>query len=148
MKKKLLSLAGLSIIAGAITATASSHREAPMIAEDQFADNTDVYAFLSPSDPNKLVMVANYIPLLLPQLVVTVPSYVFLEATLAVLGLGDPVLPTWGKVIDEARFNGAVYNGYYYWILEPAILLMFAGLGFSMLGFALDRVFNPRLREM
>jgi hypothetical protein len=65
--KKLLSLAGLSILAGAISAKASSHREAPMIGEDQFADNTDVYAFISPSDSNKLVMVANYVPLLLPQ---------------------------------------------------------------------------------
>jgi hypothetical protein len=67
MKKKYLAAAGMSIIAGAITATASSHREAPMIGEDQFADNTDVYAFISPSDSNKLVLVADYVPLLLPQ---------------------------------------------------------------------------------
>jgi hypothetical protein len=46
-------------------ASASSHREAPSIAEDQFADNTDVYAFISPSDPTKVVFVANYVPLLL-----------------------------------------------------------------------------------
>ncbi len=44
------SVAGLAIGAGAITATASSHREAPMIAEDQYVDNTDVYTFISPSD--------------------------------------------------------------------------------------------------
>ena len=47
-------------------AAASSHREAPAIAEDQFADNTDVYTFISPSNPDNLVMVANYVPLLLP----------------------------------------------------------------------------------
>ena len=47
-------------------AEASSHREAPSIAEDQFADNTDVYAFISPTDPDNLVMVANYVPLLIP----------------------------------------------------------------------------------
>jgi hypothetical protein len=45
---------------------ASSHREAPAIAEDQYADNTDVYTFISPQDPNKLVVVANYVPLLIP----------------------------------------------------------------------------------
>ena len=68
-KKKLFgTIAGASLIAaGAITATASSHREAPMIAEDQYVDNTDVYAFISPSDPNKLAIVADYVPLLLPQ---------------------------------------------------------------------------------
>ena len=58
---------GLSLAAAAITATASSHREAPMIGEDQFVDNTDVYAFISPGDSNKLTIVANYVPLLLPQ---------------------------------------------------------------------------------
>jgi hypothetical protein len=70
MKKQLVigSLGGLSLAAAAaITATASSHREAPMIAEDQFVDNTDVYAFISPGDANKLTIVANYVPLLLPQ---------------------------------------------------------------------------------
>jgi peptide/nickel transport system permease protein len=88
------------------------------------------------------------VPTLIPQLVTLIPSYVFLEATLAVLGLGDPVLPTWGKVISDARSNGALYGGLYYWVLEPAILLMVAGLAFALLGFALDRIFNPRLREI
>jgi peptide/nickel transport system permease protein len=32
--------------------------------------------------------------------------------------------------------------------LEPAVLLMMAGLAFSLLGFSLDRIFNPRLRGM
>ena len=48
------------------TASASSHREAPAIAEDQFADNTDVYTFISPENPDNLVIVANYVPLLIP----------------------------------------------------------------------------------
>jgi len=95
-----------------------------------------------------LYLIPRMIPLLIPGLVLTVPSFVFLESTLAVLGLGDPVLPTWGKVIDDAFTNGALYKGYYYWILEPAVLLMITGLGFAMLGFALDRIFNPRLRDV
>ena len=49
-----------------VVASASSHREAPAIAEDQFADNTDVYTFISPENPDKLVIVANYVPLLVP----------------------------------------------------------------------------------
>ena len=88
------------------------------------------------------------IPVLIPQLVSVIPAFVFLEASLAVLGLGDPVLPTWGKVIDDARANGALFQGQYYWVLEPSFLLMLTGLAFAMLGFALDRVFNPRLREI
>jgi hypothetical protein len=41
---------------------ASSHREAPLIAFDPLADNTDLYAFRSPCDTNKIVIIANYIP--------------------------------------------------------------------------------------
>ncbi|MCJ7576541.1 MAG: ABC transporter permease [Dehalococcoidia bacterium] len=87
-------------------------------------------------------------PTLLPQFVLVVPSFVFLEATLAVLGLGDPLLPTWGKVLDGAVADGALLKGYYYWFLEPALLLMLLGIGFSLIGYSLDRIFNPRLRTV
>nr|WP_317132490.1 DUF4331 family protein [Hymenobacter baengnokdamensis] len=51
---------------------ASSHREAPLIADDPLADNTDLYAFRSPDAPNNdanatVTIVANYIPFELPQ---------------------------------------------------------------------------------
>src|ERR1700722_16653730 len=46
---------------------ASSHREAPMIANDPLADNTDLYAFRSPDDTNTVTIIANYIPFELPQ---------------------------------------------------------------------------------
>lgn len=88
------------------------------------------------------------LPLLLPQFVMIIPTFVFLEATLAVLGLGDPILPTWGKVIHDAQSNSAMYMGQYYWMILPAGLLMTIGLGFALVGFALDRVFNPRLRTI
>jgi len=87
-------------------------------------------------------------PTLLPEFVLIIPTFVFLEATLAVLGLGDPVLPTWGKVLDSAFVNGALIKGYYYWFLEPAVLLMLLGVGFSLIGYSLDRIFNPRLRTV
>jgi hypothetical protein len=45
---------------------ASSHREAPLIADDPVADNTDLYAFRDPNDGNRVVIIANYIPFELP----------------------------------------------------------------------------------
>jgi len=45
---------------------ASSHREAPLIASDPLADNTDLYAFRSPDNPNTITIIANYIPGQLP----------------------------------------------------------------------------------
>lgn len=41
---------------------ASSHREAPLTAQDPMADNTDVYAFRSPDEPDTVTLIANYIP--------------------------------------------------------------------------------------
>ena len=93
-------------------------------------------------------LVPRILPTLIPGLVTYIPTYVFIETALNVLGLGDPILPTWGKVISDANVNGALYQGMYWWILEPAILLMITALAFSLLGFALDRIFNPRLRGM
>src|SRR5580698_4641974 len=45
---------------------ASSHREAPLIANDPLADNTDLYAFRSPDDTNTVTIIADYIPFELP----------------------------------------------------------------------------------
>jgi hypothetical protein len=41
---------------------ASSHREAPLISADPQVDNTDVYAFVSPDDPDTVTLVSNFVP--------------------------------------------------------------------------------------
>ncbi len=51
----------------ALVGYASSHREAPLISQDPLADNTDVYAFKSPDDPNMITIIANYIPFESPE---------------------------------------------------------------------------------
>jgi hypothetical protein len=64
-RSKTAALAGALFIA--VTSVggvlASSHREAPLIAGDPAADNTDLYAFLDPNDNTKLTIIANYVPL-------------------------------------------------------------------------------------
>jgi hypothetical protein len=47
--------------------SASSHREAPLLAFDPLVDNTDVYAFRSPDDTSTVTIIANFIPLELPE---------------------------------------------------------------------------------
>src|SRR6266545_2015543 len=44
------------------SSNASSHREAPLISEDPSADNTDLYAFVSPDKPDTATIVSNWIP--------------------------------------------------------------------------------------
>ena len=45
-----------------MSADASSHREAPMISKDPVADNTDVYAFVDPRNPNTVSLISNFVP--------------------------------------------------------------------------------------
>lgn len=84
--------------------------------------------------------------ILIPKIVILIPGYVFLEATLAFLGLGDPVLPTWGKLVVAALTYG-VYRGQYHLVLAPLGLLFLTGIAFALVGRALEEVFEPRLRH-
>ena len=61
--------AGFALVATLVATTtgpsslsASSHREAPLIAGDPRADNTDVYAFVSPDDEDTVTLIANWLP--------------------------------------------------------------------------------------
>jgi hypothetical protein len=67
VRKAILSCALLALVGvGFGPLRASSHREAPLISQDPLADNTDVYAFVSPERPNKVVLISNFIPLQFP----------------------------------------------------------------------------------
>jgi Domain of unknown function (DUF4331) len=58
-----LFVAAVAVAALAFPAVqASSHREAPLISSDPLADNTDVYAFVSPNASDKVTLIANFIP--------------------------------------------------------------------------------------
>lgn len=91
-------------------------------------------------------LIPRILPVMVPQLVILVPGFIFLEATLAYLGVSDIYLPTWGKMIQEAITIGA-FQAHYYWFIIPITLLLITGLAFAMLGFSLDRVFNARLKD-
>jgi len=100
--------------------------------------------------PNKRIifryMIPRILPVMIPQLVTLVPGYIFLEATLGMFNVKS-VFPTWGKVIYQALSHGAAW-GSRFWVLEPISLLLLTGFAFSMMGFALDRVLNPRLQNL
>ncbi len=64
--KKIFFLICLMCATGVQQLLASSHREAPLIANDPLADNTDLYAFVSPDDPGTVTIIAAYIPMQLP----------------------------------------------------------------------------------
>jgi peptide/nickel transport system permease protein len=94
-----------------------------------------------------LYILPRLIPPMVPSLVLAIPSYVFLEAALALLGLSDPKAVSWGRIVEEAFDAGAVYKGYYHWVLIPSSMLILTAVSFALIGLALDRIVNPRLRE-
>ena len=56
-------------------------------------------------------MIPRVIPMLIPAFVTAIPGFVFLEASLSILGLGDPDIPTWGKLLFDAYANEALFKG-------------------------------------
>jgi len=71
----LAALLIMTRLSGPTTASASSHSEAPLISQDPRADNTDLYAFVSPDDTSTVTIVANYIPLEAPASGPNFPSF-------------------------------------------------------------------------
>jgi peptide/nickel transport system permease protein len=72
---------------------------------------------------------------------------ILLEASLAFLGLGDPVQKSWGAMLYYAQARGAFLTGaWVWWVLPPGLFITTAVLGCALLGFQLERVVNPRLR--
>ena len=67
-RSQVVAIGGALLIAASSMSgvLASSHREAPLISGDPAADNTDLYAFVSPDAPDTLTIIANYIPLQQP----------------------------------------------------------------------------------
>jgi len=90
-------------------------------------------------------LVPRVLPVLIPQLVSQVPSFIFWEATLGLFNIKS-VYPSWGRIIYESLEQGALY-GSPYWVLEPISLLLITSLAFAMLGSSLERILNPRMLE-
>jgi len=86
-------------------------------------------------------------PLIFANTILTVAIAILSESTLAFLGLGDPLSVSWGTMLDFAFSAGAATTGKWWWLLPPGLAIVFIVLAFTMCGFALDEILNPKLRE-
>jgi len=86
-------------------------------------------------------------PLILANTVLTVAIAILSEATLSFLGLGDPLSISWGTILEFAFNSGAAGAGQWWWIIPPGLAIVFVVLAFTLCGFALDEIVNPKLRE-
>ena len=86
-------------------------------------------------------------PLIFANTILTVAIAILSETTLSFLGLGDPLSVSWGTMLDFAFSAGAATTGTWWWLVPPGLAIVFVVLAFTMCGFALDEILNPKLRE-
>ena len=85
-------------------------------------------------------------PLLIANTVLLVAYAIFAETFITFLGLGDPSLISWGRLIENAFTDDAVLNNAWWAIVPPGVCVMFVVLGSTLLGQAMEDTLNPRLR--
>ncbi|MEM1510127.1 MAG: ABC transporter permease [Thermoproteota archaeon] len=142
----LLVIVGLSVFGSGVKTARSlflALKEAPYIeaAKAYGANNFRIII---------LYMIPRILPTLVPNLITSVPYYVFLEASLAIIGVSGTLrsVVTWGRVLNDAFSAGALYLGLYHWVLIPSLFLFLASLGFALVGLSLEKALNPRLKEI
>ena len=89
----------------------------------------------------------NVSPLILATATLTVPIVILSEATLSFLGLGDPLNPSWGQILDDAFESGAVTAEAWWTFGPPGLGIMLVALAFTLCGTALEEILDPRLRD-
>ena len=89
----------------------------------------------------------NVAPVIFANAILTVAVAILTETTLSILGLGDATAISWGVIIEQAFSAGAMTNGYWWWLMPPGVAIVCVTLAFTMCGYALDEVLNPKLRR-
>jgi len=85
----------------------------------------------------------NVFPLVLANTTLTVAIVILSETTLSFLGLGDPLAPSWGSLLDRAFSSGAVSRGAWWYVLPPGICVVLVVLAFTLVGRATERIVDP-----
>jgi peptide/nickel transport system permease protein len=85
-------------------------------------------------------------PLLIANTVLLVAYAIFAETFITFLGLGDPSLISWGRLIENAFTDDAILNNAWWAIVPPGVCVTVVVLGCTMLGQSMEDALNPRLR--
>jgi len=94
-----------------------------------------------------LHLLPNIFPLIVAEMVIRIGIAILSEASLAFLGLGDPLNISWGMTLNWAFSCGALSGNYWWYIIPPGICITLVVLGFTFVGYALDQIVNPRIRR-
>ncbi len=90
-----------------------------------------------------------FVSLTYVNLALSVPAAILTESALAFLGLSDPSVVSWGHMFQNINTSGALssFPPTWWWVLPPGFGIALVSLSFILIGYALDEIFNPRLRQ-
>lgn len=117
----------------------------------QLRDGAEVEAARALGASNRRIIFRHVFPHLAPfilaQLIFFAPAAILAEAGLSFLGLGDPSIPTWGQILEAGFRTGAVFLGYWWWVVPPGLAIVVTALAFMLLALGTEPAVSPRLRR-
>jgi len=90
-------------------------------------------------------VIPQVLPLALANTVLVVSLAIISESTLAFLGLGDPLLISWGQMLNLGFTRGAVGAGAWWAMIPPGMAIVWVVLAVTLIGNALEDILNPKL---
>lgn len=136
----IIGLTGWSATARMVRAQVLSLRERQFIERARAIGSTDLGIIRRHILPNSF-------PLVFANTILTVAVSILSEATLSFLGMRPVGVVTWGTMLDYAQAANAFSIGLSAWIVAPGLCIVLIVLGFSLLGYVLDDILNPKLRR-
>jgi len=135
-----IGLVGWTGTARVVMSQTLSVREYTFIEVSRAAGAGDFYILRSHILPNVM-------PVVFAQTVLIVANSILYESVLTFLGLGNPNQVTWGQILQFAFTSGAITTAWWY-VVPPGLSIMLVVLAFSLTGYSLDEIFNPRVRKI
>jgi len=136
----VIGLTGWSGTARLVRAQVLSLRERQYVERARALGSGDMHII------NKHIL-PNAFPLVFANTILTIAGSILAEATLSFLRLRPTGTVTWGTMLSYAQQSNAFSLGLHWWIVAPGICIVIVVLGFTLLGYALDDVMNPKLRK-
>ena len=126
------------ICARAVRAQVASVKNPAYIDAEKLSGRSDVSVVLR-------VILPEVLPIALAYFVVIVSYSIILIASLQFIGIGNITVVSWGSILFYAQ-QYAFFNGDWWWVLAPGVLIALVSVGTALIGFSFEEVSNPRLR--
>ncbi len=86
------------------------------------------------------------LPLVAYQAMLSASNAVLIEASLSFLGLGNPLMKSWGSILHYAQARNAMLTGtWLWWVIPPGLCIALLSAGFLLTGLYLETYANPRV---